>query len=256
MRSNFIQLSSVVLVLALVVILVLGGAGGQVTSAATVQATQGGTMSAGATMGMMACPSGSTTASAGMMATMSAQMMATMGSTMQATMGATGTASSSTRQATMGATGTMQATMAGTMAALAMQQMPMTSDMMNAGCLFSVNLTGPVEVPPGAAQGTGNAIVLVNSQQEMVCYDFTGTKNIKLPAIASHIHQAAVGVAGPVVVPFGNPPDANGVSSGCVTNVPGDIIMGILTNPANYYVNVHTTDFPAGAIRGQLTGGK
>jgi hypothetical protein len=29
-------------------------------------------------------------------------------------------------------------------------------------------------------------------------------------------------------------------------------VKDILTNPAAYYVNVHTSDYPAGAVRGQL----
>jgi hypothetical protein len=31
------------------------------------------------------------------------------------------------------------------------------------------------------------------------------------------------------------------------------VIDEILANPANFYVNVHTTDRPRGAIRGQLS---
>ena len=46
-------------------------------------------------------------------------------------------------------------------------------------------------------------------------------------------------------------PNASGVSFGCVS-APADVIAAIRANPSNYYVNVNTTDFPDGAIRGQL----
>ena len=42
-----------------------------------------------------------------------------------------------------------------------------------------------------------------------------------------------------------------GVSSGCTTT-PQTLIDEILATPANFYNNVHTTDYPAGAIRGAL----
>jgi hypothetical protein len=75
--------------------------------------------------------------------------------------------------------------------------------------------------------------------------------NIKLPAIAAHIHRGAASVAGPVVVPL-QPPDSFGRSRSCTTGVDRALIKEILTEPYNFYVNVHTTDFPNGAMRGQL----
>src|SRR6187397_628109 len=67
-----------------------------------------------------------------------------------------------------------------------------------------------------------------------------------------HIHKGAAGAAGPVVVPLGTPNTA-GTASGCAA-VARTIVTAMLAAPASYYLNVHTAGFPAGAIRGQLTG--
>jgi hypothetical protein len=53
-----------------------------------------------------------------------------------------------------------------------------------------------------------------------------------------------------VVVPL-TPPDASGVSSECA-EVSRELAKAIMKNPENYYVNVHTSDFSDGALRGQL----
>jgi CHRD domain len=65
------------------------------------------------------------------------------------------------------------------------------------------------------------------------------------PPIAAHIHVGSAGVAGPVVVPL------DPIPGGCV-KVDKNLIAAIKENPSNYYLNVHTGPFPAGAIRGQL----
>jgi hypothetical protein len=54
-----------------------------------------------------------------------------------------------------------------------------------------------------------------------------------------------------VVVPL-TPPDAAGVSGGCVSAASATI-KAILKKPSGYYVNIHTSDFGDGAIRGQLS---
>lgn len=102
----------------------------------------------------------------------------------------------------------------------------------------------------GAANGTGTAIVTFFPTEGAVCYQ-VNVSGITLPAIAEHIHHGAAGVNGPIVIPFATAPDKTGYAAGCVSASPS-LIQQIIANPADYYVNVHTTDFPAGAIRGQL----
>ncbi|MCC7448595.1 MAG: CHRD domain-containing protein, partial [Anaerolineae bacterium] len=204
MRSNFMRLSASMLIIVLLAILAIGGAGGRVNPALAAQATTAGAA------GAIACPPGSTAAQPGMMATMAAQMMGTMSA---ATAAAGGMAA--TMVSTMGAGGGVA-----TAAANAMQEVPATGTMMDAGCLFTVSLSGAQEAPaPGDPNGSGSALILINAQTNTVCYDFSRTSDITLPATASHIHQAAPGQAGPVVVPFGNPPNGQGVGNGCVMNV-------------------------------------
>jgi hypothetical protein len=109
-------------------------------------------------------------------------------------------------------------------------------------------LTGAAEVPgPGDADGIGAAVIAIDTDSDTVCW-LIAVKRIQLPAIAAHIHLGAPDVAGPVVVPL-TPPNARGISFGCVRDADADAIAG---NPAGYYVNVHTVNFPAGAVRGQL----
>lgn len=118
------------------------------------------------------------------------------------------------------------------------------------GRAFDVALTGEAETPAGDPVATGTATVRLRAGQGQLCYRLAVDN---LPAAAAaHIHRASSGSAGPVVVPL-QTPSAAGTSSGCAT-VARPLVKAILAEPASYYVNVHTEEFPAGAVRGQLTG--
>jgi CHRD domain len=117
------------------------------------------------------------------------------------------------------------------------------------GTLLTATMTGANEVPPADPDGTGTASIRLQAGEGRVCFSLS-VANITLPATAAHIHVGAAGTNGPIVVPL-TPPDATGHSSGC-TNASRTLVGQILANPSGYYANVHTTDYPAGAIRGQL----
>lgn len=102
----------------------------------------------------------------------------------------------------------------------------------------------------GDADGVGEARLTINAGQGEVCWETT-VSGVALPASASHIHHAPVLTQGPIVV-FLSPPDAAGEAKGCATGLDRELLQHILTSPEEFYVNVHTSEFPAGAVRGQL----
>jgi hypothetical protein len=113
--------------------------------------------------------------------------------------------------------------------------------------IATVNLTGAAESPPGPSSGTGKARIFYDMKEGLVCWALT-VKGIS-PAIAAHIHKAPAGTSGPIVVPLSAP--TSGGSKGCV-GTSRSLIRDILANKSQYYVNVHTKEFPGGAIRAQL----
>jgi len=140
---------------------------------------------------------------------------------------------------------------------------------------FFANLTGPGESPPNTSTGTGFADVIFDSTAETlrVIVSFSG---LTTGTTASHIHCCvlppdAVGVATTVPTFPGFPlgvtsgtydqtfnlllPDtynpafvtANG---GTVASAEAALTAGLLSGTT--YLNIHTTQFPGGEIRGFL----
>ena len=115
---------------------------------------------------------------------------------------------------------------------------------------FTTTLRGISEVPAGDPDAVGTATVWVNPGTGTVCYAWS-VSNAATPILAAHIHHAVAGVAGPVVVPL--PPTGPSSGTGCTTGVSRSLAIAIVTDPQDYYVNVHNAQFPAGAARGQLS---
>jgi CHRD domain len=120
---------------------------------------------------------------------------------------------------------------------------------------LAATLSGANEVPgPGDPDGRGKAVVRLSGTTACYLLEWSG---IGAPT-AAHIHQGGAGVAGPVVVLFFQPgtnaaslPGTLSSVAGCVDVDP--VLAGrIAASPRDWYVNIHTADFAAGAIRGQL----
>jgi len=108
-------------------------------------------------------------------------------------------------------------------------------------------MNGANEFPgPGDPDGQGVTIVDMKVGNGKICVQLA-FNNIAAPTLF-HIHQAAAGASGPIVVDFTSLIPTRG---GCVTSTP-TLLMQIRDNPAGFYCNVHNGSFPNGAIRGQL----
>ena len=110
------------------------------------------------------------------------------------------------------------------------------------------NLRGAAEVPgPGDPDGLGAVILHTRAALGKICGQFSLSK-VGTPT-AAHIHSGSFGTAGPIVVDL--TPIVTGQQE-CVTGIPAATIKAIRSHPGQYYVNVHTADYPNGAVRGQL----
>jgi hypothetical protein len=110
---------------------------------------------------------------------------------------------------------------------------------------FAATLSGANEVPPNASTATGSATLTFNENTKMftVIVTFTG-----LTPSAAHIHLGAAGTPGNVVFGF-PPPIATPIN---YTSVPLDAAQEADLKAGLYYVNIHTTAYQGGEIRGQL----
>jgi len=114
-----------------------------------------------------------------------------------------------------------------------------------------VALDGVQQVPAVMTAGTGTGRIVVDTITRRI----TGSVNFRglsSATNAGHIHRAAAGVSGPIIIPLAG---GLGVTSGRMTIPAGRILTAaqlraLRTN--RLYINIHTGNFPNGEIRGQI----
>ncbi|MDQ3008036.1 MAG: CHRD domain-containing protein [bacterium] len=132
---------------------------------------------------------------------------------------------------------------------------------------FYTNLSGGEEVPPVTTEMTGDATFNVSNDEGFI--DYTLNVENGKAVTAAHLHCAAPGQNGPVVVGlFSNPAgvDMDGQLAAGTLDVGDVMAAGASCDPnintlphlvqamreGKIYVNVHTMAHPSGEVRGQL----
>ena len=120
---------------------------------------------------------------------------------------------------------------------------------------FATSMSGAEEAPPQNAADSGSLKMTIDLVTNSLCYDMTWSITSTMgggPVTAATIQNAPAGVNGPVVINLGlGGVPLNAHVAGCV-GAPHPVLEAIVIDPSQYYMNIHTTERPGGAIRGQL----
>jgi hypothetical protein len=114
---------------------------------------------------------------------------------------------------------------------------------------FDVGLTGDQEVNAsgdfnqGDADGFGVAKLVIDTAANTIDWEIL-VMGIDTPLTGAHIHNAAAGANGPILVDFDKALSGDGLADADLASV--------VANPSDFYVNLHNGMFQAGAIRGQI----
>ena len=110
-------------------------------------------------------------------------------------------------------------------------------------------LKGANETGGGDPDGTGSFSAEIDTETGDVCYVLVGNKIAK--PTAAHVHSGAAGADGAPVLTI----EVTGADGDLCMAAEPDVLKPIVASPEAYYVNIHTADFPKGALRGQLAKG-
>jgi 2',3'-cyclic-nucleotide 2'-phosphodiesterase/3'-nucleotidase len=124
-------------------------------------------------------------------------------------------------------------------------------------------LTGAAEVPPVDTRGRGRGTFSLHESETRIDYQLTVASIDDITA--AHVHWGGPAENGPVVATLFDGPTTDGRSTGVLaegTLRPGDLQGPLSDRPfqafvdameaGQAYVNVHTTEYPDGEIRGQF----
>lgn len=101
------------------------------------------------------------------------------------------------------------------------------------------------------AEGGAHGFFTYSIRGDQFCWTLD-VRDLTAPATDAHIHKAPQGAAAPPVVPMGAPAETDFSVEACRTVTNAALLADIQANPRDYYVNVHTSTYPGGEIRGQL----
>ncbi|MFJ2770617.1 CHRD domain-containing protein [Streptomyces sp. NPDC087300] len=111
-------------------------------------------------------------------------------------------------------------------------------------------LPGKGGTAPGDKDGKAVALIKVKGDRVTFALSWNG---IERP-VKAHLHQGQVGASGPVRARlFGTRMPATVRSAAGQTSVTGgEVAEKLRTDPGGFYVDLHSAEFPGGAVRGQL----
>ena len=129
------------------------------------------------------------------------------------------------------------------------------------GLIFNSNLLGSNEVPPVSTSAAGNAHFVLHPNRKSLKYDIR-FNNLSTPFSSAHFHLGQINQNGPIIKTLTHDfiPTNNLRTSGFIQGTWSSkdnepltelIVDEILAN--RVYVNIHSTQYPNGELRGQVS---